>query len=1110
MKKSFLRAPLRRVLLCVWAVLSPLCAEAALQADGEYYIWLNIYEKVLGESQDGTAPALSAYGQNADSLSYIFVAEESGTTGYVLLRQKSSGRYLAASSSDSWSVTLESTRSTAARYCWKADEGTYAYLTNRKSASNCLGIDGGQKGYTYVSVYYDKPKGSHAQMSIIPAVGSWDESRAAYESGVYTNTQGAKETDFCLLDNKEISRNDEVDIHLTANSNPLRGSAKVNLGSERTWLVVDNIMPSEMDSVLQHVTIAGAAANAGTNCRVAVWLNGSVVIPTPSQVMTCTLDGGDTVSLATGTTTLTGEQNNSMTAFTLRRGYMATLATEANGKGYSRVFVADHADLEVTLPQALAQRVTWVSVKPWQYLSKKGWADTSGQSHASELRASWFWSWSASYQNTADQEYVPCRQHLYWPTKDEVNEKTETAAFSLNEPEHSEQHESSKCSCGGTIDEWTATTLTPDFFAGGGRIGSPQPTDFTYLTNYFEYADNMSYRCDFAVTHAYWDISSRSQQDYATWFANQCKSVYNSTGRPLWITEMEIGSSWGESWDSYSDKYETYRLYLQELLQELDDSPWVERYAIYSFDNYWAQMFYDEGGLTPAGEVYRDHRATFAYDSSYTKVPLWSQPGISRPTLSYTTNSTQGTVRFVLGNTNGDYTQTLSLEQKVDGEWKAIYTVSNRSEMDNTSFICQLPLEGLDLDGSEFRATCTTIFGETAESDILGSGHYILNPNIYTTSKSEVTSWTCYRTAQNGYTNADAGNTYLEVWNDKAENADFDYYQEIDDIPNGIYQLRAVCFNTADSESGAAVNGNVGLYALADGHLYFAPVTTDSQIDYDSITQVDTIVVSDNSIRVGIRNVGPMGARWAGADDFELTRIGALEDLTDDELESIMTRADEAVITHFTPLTGDTLDASSLIGNARCATGELSRWTTSNLEVGSGESSDGASSNKYFNKWQSTALRSSLSQTIDYLPAGTYVPSALMRGSSNLVLTLQAVVTKANGQRSSFSKRIKGVENVAPSGSAYKNGWAKAELTPITIETGDKLTISASIGSTGEAWWSVDDFQLKYVAPGQTVNAIGSVSADQRTDNAVRKVLQDGEVIIINGDDRYTIQGIKK
>ena len=66
-----------------------LSAQAALTNGGEYYLWLNIYEKLIGSNNDDTAPALSAFGINTNADNYIFVAEESATSGYVLLRQKS-------------------------------------------------------------------------------------------------------------------------------------------------------------------------------------------------------------------------------------------------------------------------------------------------------------------------------------------------------------------------------------------------------------------------------------------------------------------------------------------------------------------------------------------------------------------------------------------------------------------------------------------------------------------------------------------------------------------------------------------------------------------------------------------------------------------------------------------------------------------------------------------------------------------------------------------------------------------------------------------------------------------------------------------------------------
>ena len=62
-------------------------------------------------------------------------------SGYVLLRQKSTGRYLAASSSNSYAMTFEATRSTDNRFLWAVDEGTYVYLKNKKSGKY-LGVDG--------------------------------------------------------------------------------------------------------------------------------------------------------------------------------------------------------------------------------------------------------------------------------------------------------------------------------------------------------------------------------------------------------------------------------------------------------------------------------------------------------------------------------------------------------------------------------------------------------------------------------------------------------------------------------------------------------------------------------------------------------------------------------------------------------------------------------------------------------------------------------------------------------------------------------------------------------------------------------------------------------
>ena len=703
----------------LWCV--PMKAE--LKAGGEYYIWLNIYEKLLGTNEAGDGPALSAYGTKSDG--YVFVAESSGENDYFLLKQKSSGKYLAASSSNNWSITLES-KFTDNRFRWKMT-GTdcYAYLTNKKNNSSYVGIDGANKGSKYVSIFYDKPKGSHGQFSVIPATGSsWDDACQAYESAVYTNDQKVKEIDYCQLNNKTIDRSDAVDIHITSNDNPIQGSSSVNLGSDRTWLIFDNIVPSKVASTyLKYVTINGEAAKKDVNCRVAIYLNGAAVIPIPSVIFSAN-NGGFTLEV--GSHTNLGGNSNIMTSFTLRRGYMATLATGTNGSGYSRVYVADHADLNITLPEALDRRVSSVYVKKWQYLSKKGWGDTKGTTRGPELRATWYWCWNGDQWSTSNMEYVPCRQHRYWPSVSTVNEHASTATLSINEPEHSEQHTKSDCACS---DNWTNCTLMPDYLPSGARIGSCQPTDFSWLKTFFGHVDDMAYRCDFAVTHAYWTIGSMDANGYANWFCNtKCKEVWNNVKRPLWLTELEISASWNKyndkkELDQESYSYDVAMKYLQTLLQKIDECPWIERYAIYAFDHWKNYMFYDDGGITPAGQVYRDHRATFAYNQEYTKVPIWWKPGVNTPTLTYTVNFEERTITFSVGNTNGDATESIVIEHKpAGGSWTTLKTFDgSRSLLEKNSVTMTVSFDDINTGDDRFRVTNTTLYGTSAtSSEVMG------------------------------------------------------------------------------------------------------------------------------------------------------------------------------------------------------------------------------------------------------------------------------------------------------------------------------------------------------------------------------------------------------
>ncbi len=1106
---------MKRILTTLFALHIILSMQAAtLKADTEYYLWLNIYEKLLGTNEEGNGPAISAYGTNTEADSYVFVAEASGTNGYVLLRQKSSGKYLAASNSSSYSVVFEDNRSTSSRFLWAVEEGTYSYLINKKGNSY-LGVDGANKGTKYVPIFYDKPKGSHSQWSAIPVTGSsWDEARAAYVSEEYTNAQGVKEIDYALLKNDTINRSDAIDIHITANSTPISGKSLINLGSDRTWLIIDNITPSEViESYLKYVKIQGKTAKNGSNCRVAIFLNGAAVIPIPKPVMTCQGVNGE-FNVSVGTHTTLNRNNNTMTSFVLRRGYMATLASGTGYKGYSRVFVADHADLTVELPTALLKRVSSVYIKPWQYLSKKGWGNTSGTSGADKLRATWYWTWSAGYSSTTDLEYVPCRQHLYWPSADDVNSKTASAALSLNEPEHSEQHTSSQCSCGGTINSWKAYTVTEDFKAGAGRIGSPQPTELSYLTEYFNYVDNMANRCDFAVTHAYWDLASYNESEYANWFCNtKCKSVWNNTGRPLWLTEMEISASWNST---KVTSYEQNRKYLQVLLQKLEECPWIERYAIYGTDMWETYMFYDANpskGLTPAGQVYRDHRATFAYNNKYTKVPTFWTPSIKTPTIKTSINETNQTLAVTITNPNGDMTEVLKV-QKLDeqsGEWSDYYTETDYYKFDNDTLKYKFPLSDFNIDNTQLRVYVRRTVGDEINSMDAATG-YVQNGNIQTSSKDAVECWTCTRSAANGYTKG-TGDTYLEVWDSKAAGMQFDYYQDISGLPTGIYELSAAVFNTTDNVEGATVNGAVVLYAQADTVQYLAPVTEDHEMDYDKRLTIPGIVVLNGKIRIGIKNIGEMSARWAGGDEFKLVRTSDLDADSHRQYMAARQLAEQnARLNFFTDG-----DASAYVINPNCQRKNTYGWTVENCETSTGEASDGSTSNAYWNQWKSSAFTGTMSQDITYLPEGSYSVQALVRGSTNEAISLTATVLSSKGEESvSQTTTITPVSNVSPEGSPYKNGWLLIQTPYVIVRPGDTLRMTMQAkATTGSAWWSADDFglQWQYVEPlpdgvEDIKNEVSGAKneADAIYDIMGRRVLRPTKGIYIQGGKKTVVR----
>ena len=92
---------------------------------------------------------------------------------------------------------------------------------------------------------------------------------------------------------------------------------------------------------------------------------------------------------------------------------------------------------------------------------------------------------------------------------------------------------------------------------------------------------------------------------------------------------------------------------------------------------------------------------------------------------------------------------------------------------------------------------------------------------------------------------------------------------------NGKYALSASMWNSTNDEGGSAsVGGECGVYGTSSHGTVFKGVTTDSGNDALNTYTTDGILVTDGTLRVGVKNNTTMGARWFGVDWIKLSYLG--------------------------------------------------------------------------------------------------------------------------------------------------------------------------------------------------------------------------------------------
>lgn len=411
------------------------------------------------------------------------------------------------------------------------------------------------------------------------------------------------------LTNRTVTVAGRAELRLTGAGDPLPGCT-IHLNSPEAWLRLTAVEPSQVASrLLSRVRVNGSNAVLNSNVRVVQYEQGAVVIPqgpdfAPLEVFESRYFAGRSSRLKPFLPYSDANLglNGNVASFKLKRGYQVTFATQANGAGVSRNYVAQDGDLEISrLPAALEQNIRFIRVYPWRWTGKKGIAGNIEQ----YLDVDWLYNWNLDRNSPLDWEYVPIRQNRYWPGLDQDwSARGATHLLGYNEPDRPDQ---ANLSVADALASW------PDLLATGLRVGSPAVSDggrSGWLYPFMQQADAAGLRVDFVAVHYYWCYNPADPNGAAHQMYQFLLEVYNRTRRPIWITEWNNGANWTGCADP---TFAQQAAAIAAMTDMLNNAPFVERYAPFNWVEDVRRLTWDDGWPTQAGEVYRDRPAPLAY-----------------------------------------------------------------------------------------------------------------------------------------------------------------------------------------------------------------------------------------------------------------------------------------------------------------------------------------------------------------------------------------------------------------------------------------------------------------------------------------------------------------